>query len=251
MIRSTRISPAITISSAIAISSRRAGVCVFSLRVLVTALVLAIFSNEARAQEGRRHEPGRFDFYVLALSWSPSYCEAATERSPDRIPQQQCGARPYHFVVHGLWPQYERGYPRDCQIPAPRLNRAIMSSMLDLMPSPRLVFNQWDRHGTCTGLGPRDYFDAVRKAHGAMTIPEQFREVKTHLSVTPEEVEAAFVTSNPGLSRQAVAVTCDSRRLSEVRICMTKEFRFRDCPEVERRACARDKVVMPPARGGS
>jgi ribonuclease T2 len=205
----------------------------------------------AAAQEQRRGEPGQFDFYVLALSWSPSYCEAARERTPDRAPQQQCGERPYHFVVHGLWPQYERGFPRDCRVPAPRLNRNIVSSMLDLMPSPRLVFNEWDRHGTCSGLEPQAYFDAVRKSYASVKIPDKFLNVTNYLTVTPDEVEDAFVAANPGMSRRAVAVTCDTRRLSEVRICLSKELQFRDCPEVDRRACRRDKIAMPPMRGGS
>ena len=64
-------------------------------------------------------------------------------------------ARPYSFVVHGLWPQYERGFPRDCQVPSPRLYREIMTSMLDLMPAPRLVYHEWDQHGTCSGLRRR------------------------------------------------------------------------------------------------
>ena len=121
-----------------------------------------------------------------------------SERAPDRTPQQQCGDRPYHFVVHGLWPQYERGFPRECQVPAPRLNRNIMSSMLDLMPSPRLVFNEWDEHGTCSGLGPQGYFDAVRKSYDTTKIPDKFLNVTNYLMVTPDEVEEAFVAANPG-----------------------------------------------------
>jgi ribonuclease T2 len=204
--------------------------------------------SEQRQEQRQGGEPGKFDFYVLALSWSPSFCEAAKERSPERAPQQQCGDRPYHFVVHGLWPQHERGFPRDCQTPAPRLNRNIVSSMLDLMPSPRLVFNQWDRHGTCSGLGAQDYFEAVRKSYDTAKIPERFLNITNYLMVTPDEVEDAFVAANPGMSRAAIAVTCDTRRLSEVRICLTKDLRFRDCPEVDRRACRRDKIVMPPVR---
>lgn len=219
----------------------------FSLFISIPASAQSPGTQE---QQQRRGEPGQFDFYVLALSWSPSYCEAARERTPDRPLQlQQCTERPYHFVVHGLWPQYERGFPRECQTPAPRLNRNIMSSMLDLMPSPRLVFSQWDRHGTCSGLGPQGYFDTVRQSHDKTKIPEKFLNVTNYLMVTPDEVEEAFVAANPGLSRAAVAVTCDARRLSEVRICMTKDLTFRDCPEVDRRACRRDKIVMPPVRG--
>lgn len=204
---------------------------------------------QARTEPGR-NGPGNFDFYVLALSWSPSFCEAARERNPDRVPQQQCAARPYSFVVHGLWPQHEAGFPRDCRVPAPRLNRDIVNGMLDIMPSPRLVFNQWDRHGTCSGLAQQTYFDNVRKARELTVIPPQFQNLKSYLTVTPDEVEQAFVAANPGLSRAAIAVTCDERRLSEVRICMTKDLRFRDCADVDRRTCRRDKLVVPPVRGG-
>jgi ribonuclease T2 len=153
-------------------------------------------------------------------------------------------------VVHGLWPQYERGFPRDCQVPAPRLNRDIVTSMLDLMPSPRLVYSQWDRHGTCSGLDANAYFDAVRKARATMKIPAQYQDVKAPLTVTPDEVEAAFVAANPGLTRSAIAVTCDRTRLSEVRVCLTKEFGFRDCAEIDRQACRSERLVMPPERGG-
>jgi ribonuclease T2 len=153
-------------------------------------------------------------------------------------------------VVHGLWPQYEKGFPEFCQQPAPRLDRNIVSSMLDLMPAPRLIFNEWDKHGTCSGLTPRAYFDSVRKARAAVKIPQAYIEPERPLTVSPDEVEDAFVQANPGLTREAIAVTCDSRRLNEVRVCLSKDFRFRDCAEVDRRACRRDKLQMPPVRGG-
>ena len=126
-------------------------------------------------QDRRQNAPGEFDFYVLSLSWSPSFCEAASERgNSGRSQQAQCGGRPFSFVVHGLWPQYERGFPEYCQRPSPRLARNIMTSMLDLMPAPGLIFNEWDKHGTCSGLGERAYFETIRKARAAVKIPEQF-----------------------------------------------------------------------------
>jgi ribonuclease T2 len=203
--------------------------------------------TQDRSQD-QRHQPGKFDFYVLALSWSPSFCQDTEERG--RNGGEQCStARPYSFVVHGLWPQYERGFPRNCEVPAPRLNRDIMTSMLDLMPAQRLVFHEWDAHGTCSGLGPQGYFDMVRKARGAVKVPEAYAAPKATMTVTPEEVEDAFVKANPGLTRASIAVTCGSTRLGEVRICMSKDLKFRDCPDVDRRACRRDKLIMPPVRG--
>jgi ribonuclease T2 len=218
-------------------------------RLAAAAVVLLLTSSIAGAEDRRQNQPGQFDFYVLSLSWSPSFCEAAGERGPP--PQQQCAARPYSFVVHGLWPQYEHGFPEFCQVPAPRIDRNIVSSMLDLMPAPRLIFQQWDKHGTCSGLSPSAYFETVRKARAMVKIPPDFIELKEMLTVTPDEVEEAFVKINPGLTRDAIAVTCDSRRLSEVRICVGKDFRFRACPDIDEHACRRDKVVMPPLRQGS
>jgi ribonuclease T2 len=216
---------------------------------LAAAVFLVLSGSVAGAEDPRQNKPGEFDFYVLSLSWSPSYCEAAGERGTP--PPQQCAARPYSFVVHGLWPQYEHGFPEFCQVPAPRLDRNIVSSMLDLMPAPRLIFQQWDKHGTCSGLSPAAYFETVRKVRAIVKIPSEFIEVKEMLTISPDEVEEAFVKANPGLARDAIAVTCDSRRLGEVRICVGKDFRFRACPDTDARACRRDKVVMPPLRQGT
>jgi ribonuclease T2 len=218
------------------------------LRVVVGAvcLLLAGLGGPASAQDRRQNAPGNFDFYVLALSWSPSFCESAGSRAP----RQQCGARPYAFVVHGLWPQYERGFPEFCQVPAPRLPRNIVSAMLDIMPAPRLIYNEWDKHGTCSGLSARAYFETIRKARAVIKIPEPYLDLSAALTVSPREVEDAFMKANPGMADAAIAVDCDQRRLREVRICMTKEFGFRACPEIEKRACRRDQLVMPPMRGG-
>jgi ribonuclease T2 len=218
--------------------------------VVAIAAAVAFTASAGLARDQERFPPGVFDYYVLSLSWSPSFCEAAAERAPDRVPQQQCGVRPYAFVVHGLWPQFERGFPERCQNPSPRLNRDIVSSMLDLMPARRLVYHEWDTHGTCSGLTPRAYFSTVRKARAAVTIPSEFRDVKAYLTVAPQEVHDAFVEANPGATTRSVIVTCSGRRLSEVRICLTKDLKFRDCASPRGGACRRDQVVMPPMRGG-
>ena len=180
------------------------------------------------AQDRRQNAAGEFDFYVLSLSWSPSFCEAANERGgPSKSQQIQCGGRPYAFVVHGLWPQYERGFPNYCQQPAPRLDRNIVSSMLDLMPAPGLIFSEWDKHGTCSGMSARSYFETIRKARAVVKIPEQFIDLAEPKTIAPADVEDAFVKANPGLSSAAIAVTCDRTRLSEVRICLNKDLQFR------------------------
>jgi len=210
--------------------------------------VTLIFGIAAFAQERRQGEPGQFDYYILALSWSPSYCEARQGRARNRSQERQCDGRPFSFVVHGLWPQYDRGFPSYCQVPPPRLNRNIVGSMLDLMPSPRLIFHEWDQHGTCSGLSPRAYFDGVRKARAAVKIPPEYVELERSISVTPGEVTEAFLKANPGLSARAVSVFCDRTWLTEVRICLGKDLSFRDCTETRRHSCRLDRARMPAVR---
>ena len=218
-------------------------------RLLISLVLIFVSAGVASAQDRRQNAPGEFDFYVLSLSWSPSFCEAASERGNSGRSGAQCGGRPFSFVVHGLWPQYERGFPEYCQRPSPRLDRNIMTSMLDLMPAPGLIFNEWDKHGTCSGLGARAYFETVRKARAAVKIPEEFLQLSEPKTIAPDELEEAFIKANPGLSGSAISVTCDSRRLSEVRVCLNKDLQFRSCEEIDRRACRRDQVLMPPVRG--
>ncbi len=159
------------------------------LRVVLAAFTLilaaALLPGLAAAQDRRQNQPGQFDFYVLSLSWSPSYCEAAAERAPDQAPPPECTQRTSPFVVLGLWPQYEKGFPEFCQQPAPPLDRSAVSSMLDLMPAPRLIFNDWDRHGSCSGLSPHAYFETVRKARATVKITDAYIEPAREISASP------------------------------------------------------------------
>jgi ribonuclease T2 len=216
-------------------------------RAWILSVLLSLLLLEPAAAQQGRHTPGKFDFYLLALSWSPSFCEQAGDRPNAR---QQCGARPFSFVVHGLWPQYERGFPQSCQNPPPFVENRTVDRMLDLMPARGLVIHEWKKHGTCAGGSPEAYFDTVRKAREAVKIPAEYQGPTRALNVAPGAVEEAFIKANPGLSPAGIAVTCSSTRLSEVRICMTRDLKFRDCHEVDRQACARPQVVMPPVRGG-
>lgn len=217
----------------------------------LTALAIAAPGQDADARSrhrgGQEGTPGQFDFYVLSLSWSPSFCETGGGR---RGSDEQCNrGRPFAFVVHGLWPQYERGFPQRCG-EAPWIDRELIRSMTDIMPAYGLVLHEWKTHGTCSGLSGEDYFKTVRRAYEHVKIPERFVRINDYLTVSPDEVERAFIQANPGLADDMVSVTCDSRRLREVRVCMGKDLKFRACPETDRRACRNPQIVMPPVRGG-
>lgn len=201
-----------------------------------------------------RNQPGQFDYYVLSLSWSPTYC--AERRGSGYEPQCDARGRPYAFVLHGLWPQHERGWPENCRssdrgwVPGPVAER-----MLDIMPSKRLVFNEYRKHGTCSGLGVDGYFDLARRLHDKVQIPKRFVRVSDdRLLVSPGELVDDFLAANPELKPDMIAVQCggSGNRLREVRICFSKDGDFRTCGhnENQRRLCSADRMYVPPVRGG-
>lgn len=195
----------------------------------------------SRSETGQRS--GAFDFYVLALSWSPSYCASQGSNAN----AQQCGLdKDFAFIVHGLWPQFEKGYPSRCATRlSDRVPNRLAQSMTDIMPSFGLIGHQWRKHGTCSGLDQQGYFDITRTAFERVIVPEQFRESRRDQSIDPDVVEEAFIKANPSLKGSAIAVTCQNQLIREVRICMNKDLSFRSCAEVNKRACRAKNAVMP------
>lgn len=211
------------------------------LPALVAVAFLALTIGVARA-EGEA--PGDFDFYVLSLSWSPNYC--ATDADPDR---QQCDLAPVGFVLHGLWPQYEEGYPEYCASSASRrLKRSTLDAISDLMPGAGLARYQWGKHGLCSGLAEEDYFSLMREAVERVKIPTELRAIGKDKKTTPAAVEAAFIKANPGLSPGAIAATCNRAGLKEVRVCLGKDLAFRTCPEVDADGCRASSTLLRAAR---
>lgn len=212
------------------------------MRLPLLAGLLALLAAMGAASAQDRDQPGRFDFYVLALSWSPTYCAETKSKA------QQCsGGKSHGFVVHGLWPQYVRGYPDFCAARAPYVPDATVDGVFDIMPSKGLILHEWRKHGTCTGLSPEAYFDLVRKARARIAIPEVFAAPTRAFSMTSAEIEDAFRGANPGLGADMVAVDCGGGRFREVRVCLTKDLTFTSCAEVDQRACSAKRTLSVPA----
>ena len=210
------------------------------LRAATIALFLLLAAMPARAQD--------FDYYTLALSWSPTWC--GMERNAD-ADQCQPGRR-FAFVVHGLWPQFEKGWPQNCGA-AERLPERLIDAQLDIMPAKFLVIHQWRKHGTCTGLKAGDYFAEVRERFEAVRIPARYLSPMKSVEVRPAELINDFLKSNKGLTADMLSVQCGGKRggrarLTELRVCMGKEGGFDRCGENERRSCQADTLVLPPVR---
>ncbi len=187
--------------------------------------------------------PGAFDFYVLALSWSPAFCQTAGASRAEA--QCEPGGR-LGFVVHGLWPQNTHGFPSDCDGNAPPPSRTALEAARSIYPDLGLARHEWRKHGTCTGLNPTAYFADVSRARTAITIPDPFRGPDDTRSWAPMDIARAFASANPRLRPDSMAVTCRGNMLEEVRICFSKDLRgFVPCPEVARASCRRPVEVPP------
>ena len=187
-----------------------------------------------------------FDFYVLSLSWSPTWC--AGNDAGGRTQQCRRGAD-NGFIVHGLWPQNERGYPEFCRTrESDRVPESLGRTVLDIIPSMGLIGHQWRKHGSCSGLGQKDYFAVTRAAFERVRIPAALEAQRGAARLSPDAVEEAFIAANPGLGSGGMAVTCEDGRLEEVRICMNAALSFRACPAVDRAACRLKSIEQPPIR---
>jgi ribonuclease T2 len=214
-------------------------------------------NNPAPREKGGRgnHEAGKFDYYTLSLSWSPTYCASSPRAESDPQCNVRRGGRPFAFVLHGLWPQYNRGWPQDCASPDRGfVPRPVAQRMLDIMPSEKLVFHEYRKHGVCSGLGVDGYFDLSRQLYNKIRIPEMFQEVSNpRLFVSVDETLKAFREANPQMRPDSIAVECAGagNRLREIRVCFDRDGQFRACGqnESQRRLCGADRMYVPPTRG--
>lgn len=205
--------------------------------------IVVLEEDAPQAQAESTASAASFDYYVLALSWSPQHCTTPAGRS-DRT--QCAGPRSFGFIVHGLWPQYERGWPQDCG--GPPLKRAILQEAMDMMPSERLVRHQWTKHGTCSGLSPDEYFATTRKAFESFQTPAGYGTPTTAINVSPAKYKQAFLSANPALDTRAVAVLCSGRFLQELRICLDKNLKPRACGSGVRDRCNVPEMIVRPLR---
>ena len=186
-----------------------------------------------------------FDFYVMTLSWSPGFCDlGGDEKSPE-----QCAAGAGNgFVVHGLWPDNRNGPdPEDCGYRSP--SSIELFGARGLYPTTGLARYEYRKHGTCTGLSPRDYFAVVRYARDQLTIPPILQAPRERQRLSPRDIQQAFMDANANLKPTNMAITCVRGELVDVRFCLTRDIRaFATCPKVYSRTCRSDSIFVAPVR---
>ncbi len=213
------------------------------------AALLALLLTAAPATARETHKAGLFDYFVLSLSWSPTYC-ASPDGADDR---QQCApGKRFAFVVHGLWPQYEDGWPEYCATKETWVPQELIDEMLPIMPSKKLIIHEWKKHGSCVGVSMADYFRATRILFQKVRIPARYLAPQAPVVTTPQQLVTDFVKTNRDLTADMISVQCgnarDRGRLSELRICLDRRGNFSQCGRNEARQCRAQTLVMPPVR---
>ncbi len=219
----------------------------FALGWVIVGIALALGAATAQAEGQRGGQAGNFDYYVLSLSWSPTWCGETRERENN----PQCDmTRPYGFVVHGLWPQYTKGgYPSDCSTAQQRVPSEVVESMLPMMPSSALIHHEWRKHGTCSGENPTAYFSRIQSVMERLRIPAAFQHPQTPFSLELDQLESQFIAANPGLSPKGIAVLCRGNHGAEVRVCLDKAtLAFQPCGRDVRDRCKTKRILFPTLR---
>jgi ribonuclease T2 len=197
----------------------------------------------ARAFE--RNRPGEFDYYALVLGWAPSFCRTEGRLRNDA----ECNAaKPRAFVLHGLWPQYDRGWPADCPIgKRPWVPSQVIDEMGDIMPSKTLIIHEYRTHGTCSGLDPAQYFGVARELYERVSVPASFLDSAADRLVSADEIESEFAKANPWLKPEMISVSCRGQNLLDVRICFGRDLFPRACGsnEDQQRLCKNNEVTVP------
>ena len=212
------------------------------MRLILLAMAAFCWTATARA-EGER--AGDFDYYVLSLPWSAAWCALEGDARDD--PQCDAG-RGLTFILHGLWPQFEDGWPSWCRTGERDPTRAETAAMADVMGGAGLAFYQWKKHGRCSGLPAQAYYRTAREAFGRVKVPKVFRDVSRPLTLPASVIEDAFLEANPGLARDQITITCAEGLIQEVRLCLTPDLGFRRCGADAIRDCRLKDAVLEPVR---
>lgn len=212
------------------------------MRLILVLIGLALAPHGARA-EGEK--AGAFDYYVMALGWSATWCALEGDARSD--PQCDAG-RGFSFTLHGLWPQFDEGWPSYCRTGVRDPSRGQTGAMADLMGGAGLAFYQWKKHGRCSGLAADDYFALMRQAFASVVIPPVLAGLREDVTLPARVVEEAFLEANPGLAADMITITCDAGMIGEARLCLTKDLQPRRCGDDVIRDCTLADAVLGAVR---
>lgn len=206
------------------------------------ACILACLPLSALA-DGER--AGDYDYLVLSLSWSANWCAL----EGDARDSEQCDpAHDFDWVVHGLWPQYEDGWPAYCPTNERAPSRQVTTAQADIFGAGGAAWYQWKKHGVCTGLSAEQYYGVTRLALQKVNRPAVLAKLTKPVRVPAAVIEEAFLEANPDWSADMVTITCSDGYIQEARICFDTKLNPRPCAPDTRRDCTLKDARLEPVR---
>lgn len=165
------------------------------------------------------------DYYMLALSWSPGFCDIQREKYGNQLPsssQYQCGNnRTLGWVVHGLWPQNANAlsvtdHPRFCKGDFPALPKDLLARYLAISPGEQLLQGEWEKHGSCAFDSAQQYFAKEQELFSSLKLPNQ--------NLSRNELFRWMKQHNPQLKNAYLGAS-----QNELFICYDKKWQVMNC----------------------
>lgn len=188
-------------------------------------------------------QPGVFDYYILSMVWTPEECARQGKKAD---PVRCVGDRRAGFLVRGLWPEFESGRrPQDCA-KVDAVPPEMLEAIRPIMTDDAAIQQLWRRHGSCAGLSVDFYFADMRVAFERIKLPEMFKNPIGTFSLPAIEAVNRIADANPELPPASIAGVCEKKKLTEVRICVTKDLDPRTCgPNVTANCSDKDSLFAP------
>ncbi|KAH7306431.1 hypothetical protein KP509_22G011400 [Ceratopteris richardii] len=190
-----------------------------------------------------------FDFFYFVQQWPGSYCD---------LKQKCCypvtGKPAADFSIHGLWPNYNDGsYPSNCA--GSSYDSTGISDLKDQLqrywdtlscPSgdgDKFWSHEWEKHGTCSGLDQRAYFESVLRLRNSIDLLSALQSSGIEAdggTYTLEAIEKALTQAighKPGL--ECNRDVDGQRQLYQVYVCIdTDASTLIDCPVYPSSSCS-------------
>jgi ribonuclease T2 len=195
---------------------------------LLVLLLLCISGAQARQRHHRNSQDSSSgQFYVLALSWAPNYCDdpskphSASECDPNRH---------LGFIVHGLWLTNADGsLVDDCKGGRP-LGQDSVQALLPYIPDRGLIAHEWMKHWSCRGT-PQHFVNAIQKAAAAVQIPTYLKQPGESRQISVQALKSDFASVNH-TQAQDYSVRCYGGKLINFEACLTTDFQPMSCSGV-------------------
>jgi 5'-nucleotidase (lipoprotein e(P4) family) len=193
------------------------------------------------------NKSGTTDYFKLALSWSPDYCQkiqndiaklnregkTADANQLEQHNKLQCFSNnEFKWVVHGLWASSCDGkslaectdlaeikkHPRFCGGDLAQLPYKNIKPFLCMTPSSELLQGEWEKHGACDFPSAEKYFKKARTLFSSLITPTEKLDAAT--------LSQWMDSHNPKLAHKKLGFYG-----IEMYVCYNKKFEPIDCPQ--------------------